>query len=129
MLAGELLASQAKSRQIHADIASLDAVIRQLDPDYPIESIQTKYVRTLAAEDFAGLGRSVLDVLRQANKPLTIPDVGARVIVLRGMDASIGAVRRAVEDGVARALRHQRGAGVVRNADKAGRLMQWELVE
>ncbi|MBL6080697.1 hypothetical protein JMJ56_22015 [Belnapia sp. T18] len=126
-LAGELEASQARSRQIHADLASLDAVIRQLDPNYPIASIQTKYVRTLAPEEFAGMGRTVLDALRQAIQPLSIPDIASRVIVLRGMDAGSGAVRRAVEDGVARALRHQRKGGLVRNAEKVGRLLRWEL--
>jgi hypothetical protein len=34
-LAGELEASQAKVRQLHADIAAVDAVIRQYDPAYP----------------------------------------------------------------------------------------------
>lgn len=73
ILAGELEASQTRSRQIHADLASLDTVIRHLDPNYPMVSIQTQYVRTLAPKEFADMGRTVLDPLRQANQPLSVP--------------------------------------------------------
>ena len=41
-LAGELEAAQARVRQLYADIAAVDAVIRQLDPAYPVDAIQTK---------------------------------------------------------------------------------------
>jgi len=121
ILAGELEATQAKVRQLHADLAALDAVIRQFDPAYPVDMIQSKRPRTLATDAFAGMGRAVLDVLREAGRPLTISDVAERVIALRALDAGSGAVRSAIESSVGRALRHQRAAGVVRNTEKAGR--------
>ena len=73
------------------------------------------------------MSRTVLDVLRRAGEPLTIAAVTEHVIALRGLDATNGAVRRAVDGGVGRALRHQRMAGTVRNPAKAGRVVLWEL--
>src|SRR3712207_9188695 len=72
-LAGELEAAQAKVRQLHADIAALDAVIRQYDPAYPVDAIATKRPRSATGEvTGADMGRTVLDVLRRAGGPLTI---------------------------------------------------------
>ncbi len=60
----------------------------------------------LAGERYADMSRTVLDVLRQAGGPLTISAVTEHVIALRALDARSGAVRRAVEGSVGRALRH-----------------------
>lgn len=128
LLAGELEASQAKARQLHADLAAVDAVIRQLDPAYPVDAIATKRPRGPTGEvTGADMGRTVLDALRRAGGPLTIAQVAERIVALRGLDAASGAVRSAVEGSAGRALRHQRTAGTVRNPRKEGRLALWEL--
>jgi hypothetical protein len=129
LLAGELEASQARTQQLHADLAALDAVVRQIDPRYPVDAIQTKRVRAMATGDYAGMARTVLDVLRQAGEPLTGTAIADRVMALRALDAGSGAVRSAVEGSVGRALRHQRAAGVVKNPQKVGRSVAWGLVE
>lgn len=126
-LAGELDAAQSKARQLHADIAALDAVIRQLDPAYPVDAIAMKRPRTLGDEAFADMGRTVLDVLRRAGGPLTLPEIAARVVAARGLDGSSAAVRAAMVGSAGRALRHQRTLGTARNPPKAGRLALWEL--
>ena len=127
-LAGELEAAQAKARQLHADIAALDAVIRQYDPAYPVDAIATKRPRS-PDRTTAYTGRTVLDVLRRAGGPLTLAAVAERIVALRGLDAASGAVRAAVEGSAGRALRHQRNAGAVRNPAKAGRSVLWALGE
>ncbi len=126
LLAGELEVVQAKMRQLHADLAALDAVIRQIDPAYLVDAIATKRPRNPDGTT-ADMGRTVLDVLRRAGGPLTIAQVAERVVALRGLDAASGAVRAAVEGSVGRALRHQRDKGAVRNAAKRGRTVLWEL--
>ena len=126
VLAGELEAGQAKVRQLHADIAALDAVIRQYDPAYPVDAIATKRPRSDAGTT-ADMGRTVLDVLRRAGGPLALAQVAERIVALRGLDAASGAVRAAVEGSAGRALRHQRDKGAVRNPRKAGRSVLWEL--
>ncbi len=125
-LAGELEATQARVRQLHADIAALDAVIRQYDPAYPVDAIATKRPRADAGTT-ADMGRTVLDVLRRAGGPLTLAQVAERIVALRGLDAASGAVRAAVEGSAGRALRHQREKGAVRNPAKQGRAVRWEL--
>lgn len=126
-LAGELEAAQARVRQLHTDIAALDAVIRQYDPAYPVDAIATKRPRSPAVDGTADMARTVLDVLRRAGGPLTLAQVAERVVALRGLDAASGAVRAAVEGSAGRALRHQRDKGAVRNPRKAGRSALWEL--
>ncbi len=127
MLAGRLEAANAEAARLHADIAALDAVIRQFDPSYPVDAIATKRPRGPAAEGTADMARTVLDVLRRAGGPLTLAQVAERIVALRGLDAASGAVRAAIEGSAGRALRHQRGAGTVRNPAKAGRSVLWEL--
>ena len=39
-LAGEMHTLQTRLHQIHADLAALDDVIRQFDPDYRLETIR-----------------------------------------------------------------------------------------
>ncbi len=125
-LAGELEAARSKVRQLHADIAALDAVIRQYDPAYPVDAIATKRPRADAGTT-ADMGRTVLDVLRGAGGPLTLAQVAERIVALRGLDAASGAVRAAVEGSAGRALRHQREKGAVRNPAKQGRSVLWKL--
>jgi hypothetical protein len=128
-LAGELEVSQVRTQRLHADLAALDAVIRQFDPAYPVDAIQARHPRAVAVDAFANMGRVVLDVLRLAGGPMTIAAVAERVVALRALDAGSGAVRAAIESSVGRALRHQRAIGTVRNAEKAGRCAMWALVE
>jgi hypothetical protein len=127
-LAGELEASQAKVRQLHAHIAALDAVIRQYDPAYPVDAIATKRPRADAGTT-VDMGRTVLDVLRRAGGPLTLAQVAERIVALRGLDAASGVVRAAVEGSAGRALRHLRGKGGIHNPAKAGRSVLWALAE
>lgn len=114
MLAGQLEAAQSEARRLHADIAAVDAVIRRLDPAYPVDAIATKRPRGPASEGLADLGRTVLDVLRRVGGgPITLPQVAERIVALRGLDPSGGAVLAAIEGSAGRALRHQRSLGLL----------------
>jgi predicted outer membrane protein len=48
-LAGEMEAAQARVQKLRADLAALDAVIRQFDPAYPVDMIAAKQPRRLAS--------------------------------------------------------------------------------
>lgn len=127
MLAGRLEATNAEAARLHADIAAVDGVIRQIDPSYKVDAIAAKRPRSVAAEAFADMGRAVLDVLRREGRPVTLPEVARRIVALRGLDPSSGAVLAAIEGSAGRALRHQRSLGTVRNPRKEGRLALREL--
>lgn len=81
--------------QMHADLASLDAVIRQLDPEYRLESIRPKYQRAPSAAEFGSMSRMVLDVLRRASEPLSAEAIAARIIEERGLNACARALHGA----------------------------------
>ncbi len=129
-LAGEMEAAQARVQKLRADLAALDAVIRQFDPAYPVDMIAAKQPRRLASSP-AGpdLGRTLLGILRDADGPMTAATIVERVLLLRSLDAAGGTVRSAVEASVGRTLRHQREKGTVRNPAKAGRMVLWEIAE
>jgi hypothetical protein len=87
-------------------LATVDAVIRQLDPTYRVDAIAAQRPRSPAAGVLADMGRTVLDVLRRAGAPMTLPQVVQRVVALRGLDPSSGALLAAIEGSVGRALQH-----------------------
>ena len=128
--AGELEKAQARVRELYADLGALDAVIRQLQPDYPLHAIRAK---TRRAPDGAGLGtvaRSVLDALRRAGRPMGAPEMAALILAERGPPGGGDATaRRTMLSLVCRALRHQRSLGTVRNTGKAGRSALWVLAD
>ena len=126
--AGELEKAQARVQQLYADLASLDAVIRQFDPSYPVEAIQARQRRDAAGDEFAALGRAALDMLRKADwaarhdRDGRAHDDGAR--------AGYGGSGRPDwhDHGRARALRHQRAQGAARVVQRAGKSVLWGLV-
>lgn len=126
-LTGELEKAQGHVQQLHADLASLDAVIRQFDPDYPVGNIRTKYRRAPAAAEFGAMSRTVLDVLRQAGAPLTVPEIANRIIAERALNAGDRAVRSNMVKRVGMALRYQRTNGMVREAALEGAEAGWEI--
>jgi hypothetical protein len=127
-LAGEAMAIEARLAQIAKDIAHLDAVIRQFDPDFNLAAIRPKRAR---ATDTAGRGetcRFVLDVLREVVVPMTTADIAARLMAERGMEGQDRQARRRVMGRVGVALRRQRENGVVRSMSGPGQFVLWEIV-
>src|SRR6185437_4180624 len=114
ILAGELDKAQGQVHQLHADLASLDAVIRQFDPEYPLATIRPKYQRQATAAEFGSMSRAVLDVLRRAGDPLSAKEIGARIMADRGLNAGDPKLRRTMNKRVDMALRYQRTNGMVR---------------
>lgn len=83
-------------RQLYADLAALDAVIKQLDPDYELSTIRAKYKRTTQGE-YGAISRSVLDILRRAEGPMSVAEIAGEIMRSRGLDSSMPKVRAADE--------------------------------
>ena len=126
-IAGELDKAQATVQQLHADLASLDAVIRQFDPDYDVGAIRPKYRRQPSAAEFGSMSRAVLDTLRRAGEPLAAKEIASRIIAERGLNAADRALARAMVKRVGMALRYQRTNGMVEEiqSDKGASL--WKI--
>jgi hypothetical protein len=126
-LMAELEKAQGHVQRLHADLASLDAVIRQFDPDYPVGNIRPRYTRAPATAEFGAMSRTVLDLLRQAGAPLTTGELADRIIAERGLNAGDRGIRRNMVKRAGMALRYQRTNGMVREAVVEGAEAAWEI--
>ena len=126
-LAGELDKAQSHAQQLHADLASLDAVIRQFDPEYNVGAIRPKYRRQPSAAEFGSMSRAVLGTLRRAGEPLAAKDIASRIIAERGLNAADRALARAMVKRVGMALRYQRTNGMVSGEPAAGGVVFWNI--
>ena len=128
-LAGDLEMAEVRVQQLRADLAALDAVILQFDPDCRVDIIRAARHRTPAGVEFAAMSRAVLDALRRAGRPMTSPEIAGQVMAERGLDAESRAVRAAVVVRVGRALRDRRAGGAVRVVRREGKCAVWELAD
>ena len=126
-LSGAIEKMQGELQQLHADLAALDAVIRQFDPEYPVGSIRPKYRRAPAAAEFGAMSRTVLDVLRRAGEPITAAEIAQRIIAERGLNAGDRALRSTMVKRVGMALRYQRTNGMVRECPATDGSSAWGL--
>lgn len=119
--------AQGHVQQIHADLASLDAVISQFDPDYPVGNIRPRYTRAPATAEFGAMSRTVLDLLRKAGAPLTgsLRTASSRSA---GLNAGDRDLRRNMVKRVGMALCYQRTKGMVAKVVADGVKAAWEIV-
>ncbi len=125
-LTGKIHTTQGELQQMHADLASLDAVIRQIDPDYKVDTIRPRYRRAPTAGEFGSISRTVLDHLRRAGKPISAKDLAGRIIAERGLNTGDPKLRRQMNKRVDMALRYQRTNGMVRETQIDG-AVGWEI--
>ncbi len=126
-LAGEMHTIQTRLHEIHADLASLDAVIKQFDPEYELAAIRPKYRRAETPAEVASISRSVLDTLRRAGEAMTVKQVAEAIVAERGLDATDRALARSMRKRVDMALRYQRTNGMVEEVAGDGVLVAWQL--
>ncbi len=126
-LSGRIHALQSELHQLQADLACLDGVIRQFDPDYPLEAIRPRYRRQATAAEMGSLSRAVLDTLRRAGEPLSVPEIAKRIIAERGLDQGDRALYRNMSKRVSMALRYQRTNGMVEETGMEGMDTVWKI--
>lgn len=86
-LAGEAETLRARLAQIATDTGHLDAVIRQLDPDYDLGSIRPKRPRVQDAAGRGDMSRFIMKVLRGATEPVATHEVVRRPMAEREQEA------------------------------------------
>lgn len=126
-LTGKIHTTQGELQQMHADLASLDAVIRQIDPDYKVDTIRPRYRRAPTAGEFGSISRTVLDHLRRAGKPISAKDLAGRIIAERGLNTGDPKLRRQMNKRVDMALRYQRTNGMVCAIEGDSGLVMWGI--
>ena len=128
-MAGEMHTLQSRLHQLHADLASLDAVIRQFDPEYRLETIRPKYRKAPTAAEHGAISRTVLDILRRASDPLAAKEIAARIMAERGLDTADRGLVRSMNKRVDMALRYQRTNGMVEGTEGDGGEVIWAIAK
>jgi len=126
-LTGEADALKTRLAQIGVDVAHLDAVIRQFDPDYDLGSIRAKRPRGPDVARRGEMTRFVLGVLRDAAEPVPTSDIAARLMTEKGMDGQDRKLVERITKRIVTTLRHQGQKGTVRSQPGPGRMLLWEV--
>jgi hypothetical protein len=126
-LTGQIDTVSGQLHQLHADLASLDAVIKQYDSDYPLETLRARYRRAPSPAEFGSMSRTVLDHLRRAGEPQTAKQIAAKIIAERGLNAGDHGLTRNMNKRVGMALIYQRTNGMVTEAQGEGWEVAWVI--
>lgn len=105
-LSGAIAAAEKAVDQMRANLESLDITIRLFDPSVAPKTIKPKQKRPSKAQLFrAGeLTRTVLSILRQSEKPMTVREVASAVGTQCSLDMSTIAAANVVVANVRAAL-------------------------
>ena len=126
-LAGEADALKGRLAEIATDLGHLDATIHMFNPDYDLDAIRPKRVRTGGAASRGEMSRAVLGVLREAAEPMTTAAVVAALMAARGMDAQDRKAVGLMMGRVGMALRREERNGTVRGERRTGQVVLWEI--
>jgi hypothetical protein len=122
-LSGELIAAEKRVLQLRADIECVDGAIRLFDPDAEPRKIRPVRARRASGPIPRGqCSRAILDMLRQAENPMTVREVAAQLAADYRIDATNKGAMHALVAKVRNTLIHQRGlTSELRGATKAWR--------
>jgi hypothetical protein len=121
---GELIAAEKRMVQLRADIDSLDGAIRVFDPTSEPHKIRPILRRRKPAFIPRGqCSRAILDMLRDADGPMTAREIAAQLAARYQMDASNTDAMKALVAKVRNTLaRQKRLASEMRGDAKAWRV-------
>ncbi|HEX2525938.1 MAG TPA: hypothetical protein VHL31_06490 [Geminicoccus sp.] len=127
-LAGEIEAGEARLRVLRASLAHVDATIRLFSPTYPIAAISPKKPRPKQPLVFGrgDLARSILDILRTAQEPMTVAQIAAATMRQLGLPDDLGA-REFLESRVDKAVRRQADQGLMQKVQLGPRAVGWAI--
>ena len=75
-LAGEIADYEKRIARRRQQITHIDATIKVFAPDFDVDSLPVKQIRTKSSQFGRGeITRVVYDILRTADQPLTVPEI------------------------------------------------------
>jgi hypothetical protein len=128
-LAQQIEIAQQQLDQLYADLAHVDGALRLLGYDLDPGELRARgrYQRSPYFVERNELSRLVLATLRTAaGEPISIDEIGRRVILAKGFDASDGALRAAVWQRLRAIVTQLRRQGVIEGVG-GGRGSKWKL--
>jgi hypothetical protein len=131
-IAGEITHTRAKLRQMLIDLGHVDAAIRLFEPDFDVDGIKPKQPMPLYNVSFRGeFVRIILDMMREAQGPVTTKEITTVVMRSRGLNTNDAALFALFQRRIRGLLYHYRGRGMIRGVQGSEpgqrRFNWWEL--
>ena len=122
-MAGEIVQMKEGIAYREEQLTHLDAVLRELDPEYRADTLPPKRLRRVKLFGNGELNRLIADALRRAERPLASSDVADAIVEAKGYGReSIHALTRRVRANLSYLLRNKR---VVKTGDRL--TARWSL--
>ncbi|MDD5277863.1 MAG: hypothetical protein PHR16_17540, partial [Methylovulum sp.] len=115
-LAGLVAHHRKEMIRFSEEVKTIDATIKLFEPDYRIQTIKTK--RHQKKNDFFKHGeahRLILDILREAGKPLSTNDIAQAVMSVKGIECGH---EKALQASILTILHRQKKSGLVGTTGK-----------
>lgn len=123
-LAGKILDNKDEAERLRQSMVHVEAVLKLLDPAFEVRRIAVRRRKPNPWFKRGTVWRAVMDVLREAQGPLTATEITARMLAQKGVtDAAPEAVRE-LEGAVRAALQKRAGEDVAGDNDRPTR---WTL--
>jgi hypothetical protein len=127
-IGGKLIDNRKHARRLREDRKHVAAVIKMFSPDYDLRSIPARRKYKVNAWFRRGtLFRSAIDVMRIADKPLTVRQIVNRMLETKGITDARKDQVRGLQAAVLASLRHRQGKGVIQINE--GIPARWALKE
>ena len=113
-LGGKLRENRKEAKRLAASMKHVEAVLKLLEPGYSVRSISAR--RRYKGNPWFKRGtvlRHALDVLRGAEKPLTVREITERMLKAKGVANAKPDALNDLSNGVRVSLRKYEGKGVV----------------
>jgi len=126
-IAGRLEHAQTTVRQLVIDLDMLDATIRLFAPDIDLDEIRPKPLPPRHSAFKGEVSRIVMDILRDAGKPLSTPDLTLHVMEDRSLNTGDKRLVTLIQKRVGACLRNLRIRRVVQSTETRGKAVLWEI--
>ena len=127
-IAGKLEANEAEHRRLTGELGTLDATIRSFEPDVDLSTVSPSPVPTREGAHRGEVTRIVFDVLRDAQQPMTAPEIAAVVMRERGLPSTDPDLVSLIRKRVRACLLAKKGQGFVRSLKTSAPLLSWEMI-
>ena len=127
-IAGQIEEAQRRIRMLVIDLDAVDATIRLFDPNIDLAEIKPKPVRIRHQAYKGEVTRLIFSTLRNAETPMTAPEIAHQVILARGLNPSHKQLVKVIERRVAGCLSYNKARGIIRATKDTGRILKWSLI-
>jgi hypothetical protein len=126
-LGGKIQQNKEEAEKLAQDMRHVEAVLKMLDPSYSVRSISVRRRKKNPYFKRGTIFRHVLEVLREAESPLTASEITTRLLVAKGVSEPSKDDFKNLFGGAQGSLRNHDGESV-RNVGQ-GIPARWEMIK